>query len=401
MELSVRLRLSLLMFLEYFIWGSWYVTMGSYILAGLKGDAIQVGVSYANLSIAAIISPFFVGLIADRFFSAQKVLGILHIAGSLTLYLVSVTLDFNEFWWLILLYTLLYMPTTSLANSISFSRMKDPGKEFPAIRVLGTIGWIAAGILISYLNIESSATTFRIAAGCSLLLGIFSFFLPDTPIRKQTNSISSILGLDALVLFKNRSFSVFILASVLICIPLSFYYGFTNAFLNDIGIENAAGKMTLGQASEILFMLLMPFFFYRLGFKKMLLFGMTAWIIRYLFFAFGDAGSNMWMLYAGIILHGICYDFFFVAGQIFVDNKAGESVKSAAQGMLTFATYGVGMLIGSYVSGFLTEKYSSTINGVLHYQWQSVWLIPAAIAFVVTMLFMFFFSEKNADQELS
>jgi nucleoside transporter len=384
------------MFLEYFIWGAWYVTMGSYILSGLKGDAIQVGISYANLSIAAIISPFFVGLIADRYFSAQKVLGVLHLAGAATLYLVSTTQDFNNFWWLILLYTLLYMPTTSLANSISFSQMKDPGKEFPAIRVLGTIGWIVAGLLISFLNIESSAMTFRIAAGCSLLLGIFSFFLPDTPIRKQSNSISSILGLDALVLLKKRSFSIFMLASVLICIPLSFYYGFTNAFLNDIGIENAAGKMTLGQASEILFMLLMPFFFHRLGFKKMLLLGMVAWIIRYLFFAFGDAGANVWMLYAGIILHGICYDFFFVAGQIFVDNKAGESVKSAAQGMLTFATYGVGMLIGSYVSGFLTEKYSSSINGVLHYQWQSVWLIPAVIALAVTLLFTLFFTEKDS-----
>jgi nucleoside transporter len=387
------------MFLEYFIWGAWYVTMGSYIISGLKGNAIEVGVSYANLSIAAIISPFFVGLIADRFFSAQKVLGILHLAGAVTLYLVSTTQDFNVFWWLILLYTLLYMPTTSLANSISFSQMKDTGKEFPAVRVLGTIGWIAAGLLISYLNIESSAMTFRIAAGCSLLLGIYSFFLPNTPPRNQNNSISSILGLDALVLLKDRSFSIFIIASVLICIPLSFYYGFTNAFLNDIGIENAAGKMTLGQASEILFMLLIPFFFYRLGFKKMLLIGMAAWVIRYLFFAFGDADANTWMLYAGIILHGVCYDFFFVAGQIFVDNKAGGSVKSAAQGMLTFATYGLGMLIGSYASGFLTEKYSSTINGVLHYQWQSVWLIPAAIALLVTLLFALFFTDKSTVQE--
>jgi nucleoside transporter len=387
------------MFLEYFIWGAWYVTMGSYIISGLKGNAIEVGVSYANLSIAAIISPFFVGLIADRFFYAQKVLGILHLAGAVTLYLVSTTQDFNVFWWLILLYTLLYMPTTSLANSISFSQMKDTGKEFPAVRVLGTIGWIAAGLLISYLNIESSAMTFRIAAGCSLLLGIYSFFLPNTPPRNQNNSISSILGLDALVLLKDRSFSIFIIASVLICIPLSFYYGFTNAFLNDIGIENAAGKMTLGQASEILFMLLIPFFFYRLGFKKMLLIGMAAWVIRYLFFAFGDADANTWMLYAGIILHGVCYDFFFVAGQIFVDNKAGGSVKSAAQGMLTFATYGLGMLIGSYASGFLTEKYSSTINGVLHYQWQSVWLIPAAIALLVTLLFALFFTDKSTVQE--
>lgn len=382
------------MFLQYFIWGAWYVTMGTYILSNLKGSAIQVGAAYANLSIAAIISPFFVGLIADRFLSAQKVLGLLHLSGAIILFYVSTIEEFNSFWWLILLYTLLYMPTIALTNSVSFSQMKNPGKEFPAIRVLGTVGWIVAGLMIGFMKIESSALTFRIAALSSLVLGAFSFFLPNIPPHADKAKLSSILGLDALVLFKSRSFIIFFISSILICIPLSFYYGFANPFLNDIGMRNAAGKMTLGQASEFLFMLLIPFLFVRLGFKKMLLLGMAAWVIRYLFFAFGDIGSNLWMLYAGIILHGICYDFFFVTGQIYTDNKAGERIKSSAQGLITFATYGLGMLIGSLTSGFLTEKYASTVNDIIHYQWKSIWLIPCALAGVVMIIFALTFKEK-------
>lgn len=385
------------MFLQYFVWGAWYVTMGTYLFKTLSADAIQIGSSYANLSIAAIISPFFVGLIADRFFSAQKVLGILHLLGAATLYYTSTVLEFNNFWWLILLYTLLYMPTISLSNSVSFAQMKDAGKQFPGVRVFGTLGWIVAGLIIGFMKIESSPLTFQIAAACSLVLGIFSFFLPDTPAKKQEANIASILGLDALVMFKSRSFTVFFITSILICIPLAFYYGFTNPFLNDIGVENAAGIMTLGQASEVLFMLLMPLLFIRLGVKKMLLIGMFAWVVRYLFFSYGDVGAGMWMLYGGIILHGICYDFFFVTGQIYIDNKAGQSMKSAAQGMITFATYGVGMLIGSYVSGFLTQQYASTVNGILQYDWKSIWFVPASIALVVIIIFAIFFKERESS----
>lgn len=395
MQNSIRLRLSSLMFLEYFIWGSWYVTMGTYLFTNFKTDAIQVGSSYANLSVAAIISPFFVGLIADRFFAAQKVLGVLHLMGAVTLYYISTIGDFGSFWWLILLYTLLYMPTMALANSISFSQLKDPGKEFPAIRVFGTVGWIAAGLVISFLGMESSAVTFQIAAASSLLLGLFSFFLPDTPVKKNTSkSLSAILGLDALVLFKNRSFIVFFISSIVICIPLSFYYSFTNSFLNDIGVSNTAGKMTLGQASEFFFMLAIPFFFSRLGVKKMLIIGIAAWITRYLLFAYGNVDANMWMLYAGIILHGVCYDFFFVTGQIYTDAKAGEAIKNAAQGLITFATYGVGMLIGSYVSGFITENYAVTLNNETSYQWEQVWLMPAMIAGFVLITFAILFKDR-------
>lgn len=397
MRKSVRLRLSILMLMEYFIWGAWYVTMGTYLLTYLKADALQVGAAYANLSIAAIISPFFVGLIADRFFSAQKVLAVLHLIGAATLYYVSTVKNFGDFWWLILLYTLLYMPTMSLTNAISFSQMEDPGKEFPRIRVFGTLGWIAAGLLIGFMELEASYMTFRIAAGCSLVLGVLSFFLPNTPPTKKTASVASILGLDALVLFKNSSFVVFFVSSVIICIPLAFYYSFANPFLNDIGMENAAGKMTLGQVSEFLFLLLMPLALSRFGIKKVMLIGMFAWAARYLFFSFGNVESAIWMIYLGIILHGICYDFFFVSGQIYIDKKAKGAFRNSAQGLITFATYGVGMLVGSFVSGSVTENFQQTINGSLNYMWQSIWMVPGTIALAVGILFMFFFKEKSAS----
>ena len=394
MKKSVRLRLSVLMLMEYFVWGAWYVTMGTYLLTTLKSDAVQVGAAYANLSIAAIFSPFFVGLIADRFFSAQKVLGILHLMGAITLYYISTLDNFQDFWWLILLYTLLYMPTISLANSISFSHMENPDKEFPRIRVFGTLGWIVAGLLIGFMDLEASHMTFQIAAGCSVILGILSFFLPDTPPKEKKASVASILGLDAVELFKNRSFVVFFVSSIVICIPLAFYYSFANPFLNDIGMENAAGKMTLGQVSEFLFMLLMPLAFGKLGIKKVMLIGMFAWVARYLLFAFGDVGPSAWMLYLGIILHGVCYDFFFVSGQIYIDKKAKRSFRNSAQGLITLATYGVGMLIGSYVSGMVTENFQSTVNGSLNYMWQSIWLVPGGIALATGVLFMFLFRER-------
>lgn len=389
------------MFLEYFIWGAWYVTMGTYLFANFQASALQVGSSYANLSIAAIISPFFIGLIADRYFAAQKVMAVLHLVGAIVLYYLSSVKEFNDFWWLILLYTLLYMPTMALANSISFHQMKDGGKDFPMIRVFGTVGWIAAGLMIGFLGLESSNLTFKIAALASFLLGVFSFFLPNIPVKeKSDNKLSSILGLHALVLFKSRSFIIFFVASITICIPLSFYYSFTNSFLNDIGMGNAASKMTLGQVSEFAFMLLIPFMFRRLGVKKMIMIGIGAWIIRYLLFAYGNVTSNVWMLYFGIVLHGICYDFFFVTGQIYTDNKAGDAIKSAAQGIVTFATYGVGMLIGSYLSGLLTESFVTPQGSEFMFDWRMVWLVPCFIAVVILLVFGLFFKDKAAKQKV-
>jgi len=393
MKPTVITKLSLMMLLEYFIWGSWYVTMSTYMSQFLGASGVQIGAAYSALAIATMISPFFIGMVADRYFAAQRIMGVLHLAGAVLLYFATQIHDNTAFYWIVLFYSLLYMPTIALSNSIAFHQMSDPGRMFPWIRVFGTVGWIVSGLMITGLQIEGTEFTFRMAAIASLVLGLFSFFLPETPPKGKVanTSASGALGTEAFVLFKNKPYLVFFIAAVLVCIPLSFYYGFANLFLNEAGMENAAGKMTLGQVSEALFILAIPFLFYRIGVKNMVLIGMVAWFLRYVCFANGDTGSNLWMLYTGIVLHGICYDFFFVTGYMYTEKKAGEKIKNAAQGLFTFATYGLGMFIGTWVSGFVADHY--TVNG--HYNWPSIWYVPAGIAVFVLVYFIIFFREKK------
>ncbi len=396
MTQTIRLKLSVMMFLEFFIWGAWYVTMGTYLLKTLSFSGTESGAAYGTTALAAIVSPFFVGMVADRFFATEKVLAALHLIGAGLLYWVSTLPNFGSFYWVLLAYALCYMPTLALTNALAFHQMKDPQKEFPGIRVLGTVGWIVAGVVISALSAESLALQFRLAAGASLALGLFAFTLPHTPPAKLGHAVSvrDVLGLDALQLMKDRSFAIFVLGSFLVCIPLQFYYAFLNPFLNEIGRTSTAVTQSLGQVSEVGFMLLMPFFFVRLGVKKMLLVGMAAWMARYLLFAFGDNHGLVWMLFLGILLHGVCYDFFFVTGQIYVDAKAPLHIRAAAQGFITFVTYGVGMFIGSYLSGWIVDQYV-TPGG---HDWRTIWLIPAAMAFAVLALFAAFFSGREEAQ---
>ncbi|WP_018612969.1 nucleoside permease [Segetibacter koreensis] len=410
MKSAIRFRLSTMMFLNFFIWGAWYVTMGTY-LKSIKGVTdVQVGIAYGTQSLGAIIAPFFVGLIADKFFSAQKILGVLHLGGAAALYYLTIVDNFSAFYPGLLIYMILFMPTLALINAVSFNQVGDPEKDFAKIRVWGTIGWIVAGLIIGWMAWEqtnSLVLTFRLAAAVSFIMGLFSFTLPDTPPTKAGTKVTfgEIIGLDAIGLLKDRNFLIFFLSSLLICIPLAFYYQETNIFLNELKVQGAAGKMALGQMSELVFMILMPFFFVRLGVKKMLLFGMAAWAARYLFFGFGNTGSGMWMLYAGIILHGVCYDFFFVTGQIYTNDKAGDKFRASAQGMITLATYGVGMLIGFWVAGLVAEKYS-VADG---HDWKNIWMIPAAISAVVFILYAVFFrddkrkiiSESEAEKGLA
>lgn len=396
MKQKTRIQLSAMMFLEFFIWGSWYVTMGTYLDKILHADGVQVGAAYSAMAIATIISPFFVGMIADRYFAAQKLLGVLHLAGAVLLYYLTTIDNPTSFYWVLLLYSLMYAPTLALANSVAFRQMSDPGKEFASIRVLGTIGWIATGWLIDkvfHISTDELAFTFKMAAGASILLGLLSFFLPDTPPKSKgiTATFSQILGSDAFILFKDRSFITFFIASILICIPLSFYYSFTNLYLTEAGMKNVTSNMTFGQFSEALFILLIPFFFRRLGVKWMIALGMIAWALRFLCFGYGDAGSGLWLFYAGIILHGVCFDFFFVTGQIYTDSKAGVKIQSQAQGMITMATYGIGMWIGTLLSGYVKDHY--TINNVV--QWRDIWMVPAAIAAAVLVLFVLFFKDNR------
>jgi len=384
--------LSLMMFLQYYVWGSWYVTMGTFMTEFLGSTGIQIGAAYSALAIATMISPFFIGMVADRFFPAQKLMGLLHLAGGVLLFMASRIESNGPFYWVILVYSLVYMPTIALSNSVAFRQMTDPGKQFPVVRVFGTIGWVVSGFMIAILGIEKTPSTFYMAALVSGGLGLYSFTLPDTPpLAKAASSMKSLLGVDAFVLFRNRPYLIFFIAAIFVCIPLSFYFGFANLYLNQSGMENVAGKMVMGQISEALFILAIPFLFNNIGVKKMLIIGMTAWLARYLFFAFGNMGSNAWMLYAGIILHGVCYDFFFVTGYMYTEKKSNERIKNAAQGLFTFVTYGLGMFIGTWVSGFVTTYYSVNHS----YNWPRIWFIPAYIALAVLILFVFFFREKK------
>jgi nucleoside transporter len=392
MKSSVKFQLMSMMFLMFFGWGAWYGQMSKYLLDNLHATGDQVGNAYTTFAIASIFAPFFVGLISDRFFAAQKVMGFLNILGGVILYFLSLERDPEAFFWYILAYTLCFAPNLALSNSIAMNQMSNPEKEFPSIRVTGTIAWIVVTNIIGFYALGDKVAIFEIAMYTSFLLGIYSFTLPNTPPKADKNaSVAQILGLDALKLFKDRSFLIFFISSILICIPLSFYYAMANPSLTDAHMSNVENKMSLGQASEVIFMLLIPIAFTRLGVKKMLVVGLVAWIVRFLCFGYGDGISSEWILYIGIILHGVCYDFFFVTGQIYTDQKAGEKIKNSAQGLITFATYGIGMGIGSKLSGIVLDYY--TVNEVK--DWQSVWMVPAAIAGVVLLLFVFFFSEKK------
>jgi nucleoside transporter len=387
--------LAMMMFLNFVIWGCWYVTISTYLTSTLNFSGTQAGAVFGTTALASIISPFFVGLIADRFFSTERVLSALHLIGAVFLYLVTRVHSFGAVYGLMLAYCLCYFPTLALTTSITLKNCSD-ARRFPLFRVFGTLGWIAIGLVIGQLRIEASVTPFLLAAGSSVVMALLCLTLPHTPPAGKGKAITArdILGLDALVMLKNRSYLVFAIASILACIPLTFYFSFTNAYLNAVGVVNAAGKMTLGQASEVGMMLAMPFIFRRMSVKSILLLGLAAWSMRYGLLAYGNAGPRMWMFYIAILVHGVCYDFFFVTGQLYTDQEAPAELRNTAQGFYTFLTYGVGMLIGSLLSGVAVDFFTTGTAPNLVRHWTGFWLSSALGALVLFVPIALFFRGK-------
>ncbi|HCT3930324.1 TPA: MFS transporter [Citrobacter koseri] len=392
-------RLSLMMFLQFFIWGSWSVTLGlvmtQYNMSLLIGDAFSAG------PIASILSPFVLGMLVDRFFASQKVMAVMHVAGAAILWFVPQALVAQNGALLIGLlfgYTLCYMPTLALTNNIAFHSLSDKDKTFPIVRVFGTIGWIVAGIFIGVTGISDTTGIFTLAALCSVILALYSLTLPHTPAPAKglPVKIRDLFCADAFALLKTRHFFVFSLCATLISVPLGTYYAYTASFLADAGVGDVSTAMSFGQMSEIVFMLVIPFLFRRLGVKYMLLIGMCAWFVRYAFFALGISEEGRFLLYLGILLHGVCYDFFFVVGFIYTDRIAGEKVKGQAQSMIVMFTYGIGMLLGSQISGAL---YNRLVAGqAVPQAWVTFWWLPAVAAAVIAAIFLFAFKYDEKEQ---
>ena len=396
MPSSTSIRLAIMMFFNFVIWGCWYSTISTYLTTKLNFSGTEAGSVFGTAALACILSPFFVGMVADRFFSTERVLAALHLVGAAILYLVAQAHTFRAIYPLMLAYCLCYFPTLALTTSITLKNCPDP-RRFPLFRVFGTFGWIAVSQVLSYFSLEGSSNQFLLAAGVSVAMGLYCLTLPHTPPagRGKKITVREVLGLDCLVMLKKRSYFIFAVCSILACIPLTFYFSFVNAYLNDVGVSNAASKMSLGQVSEVGVMIAMPLIFRRLSVKGILLLGLAAWALRYALLAYGNPGALVWMFYIAIIVHGVCFDFFFVTGMLYTDQEAPSSLRNTAQGFYTFLTYGIGMFIGSELSGVALDYFTAGPASHQVHHWMSFWLTSSTGALVLFVAIAIFFADRT------
>ncbi|MCX6889573.1 MAG: MFS transporter [Verrucomicrobia bacterium] len=393
---TLYLRLAAMVFLHYFVWSCWYNTMAVY-LGKLNFTGTQIGLAYGTTAIGALISPFIIGVIADRFVPAQRLLGVLHLLGAGLLWWISQQTAFNIFYPSLIVYTLTYMAGHGLINTITLTHTPNPAKWFPIVMVAASAGWIVAANVINFAELADNNGMFKLACGVALAVALYSFTLPNTPPKGDTGPVSAskLLGLDALKLFKDRSFAVFMFCSFLICIPLSFYFTWTSAFLSEMNVADYASKMTLGQVSEVGFLLLLPILLPFLGAKRIMILGMAAWALRFALFAyFHEQPTATWMILGGILLHGMSYDFIFVMGRMYVDKAAGDSLRASAQGLHAVFTLGAGMFVGSWLAGVVAQNYT---NAAGVHDWKSIWLVPAIMSAVLIPVFLALFREKSAE----
>jgi nucleoside transporter len=403
----IKVRLATMMFIQYIIWGSWYVVLNTYLTTTLGFSGTQAGAAFGTTALASLVAPFFVGLVADKFFATERVMATLYAVSAVLIFMVTQVTSFAAVYTLLLGFCLCYFPTIALTNAITMRQLADPGRDFPIIRMFGTIGWIVINLIVGFLKVEASPTPFIFAAAAAIVMCIFSLVaLPHTPppARGQKVTIRSVLGLDALAMMKDRSYFIFVVASFLACIPLTFYYSFTNLYLNEVGVANAAGKMSLGQVSEVGMMLAMPLVFRAFTVRGILLMGLGSWALRYVLLAYGDPGPAVWMFYLAILLHGVCFDFFFVTGQLYTNQEAPKHLRNTAQGFITVVTYGFGMLVGSFLSGYALDYFTTTTGGAVARDWMSFWLSSAAMSAAIGLLVMIFFTSRakiRAEEKLA
>lgn len=399
MQVSLKIKLSTFNFLQYFIWGSWYVSMGTYLANTLKFSGQQIGAAYGAFAIGSMISPFIIGLIADRYFASEKLLAVLGILGGIVMCLLPQLTDFGSFYPMLILYCALYAPTLALGNSLAFHNLPDAKADFPRVKRFASVGWIVGGVVLSLLHGEQSSLQWYLAGASSILFGLFALTLPHTPPKKTGANIrlGELLGLDALALLKKPSFAVFIVCMFLICIPLYFYFVIMGIYLTELKWERIAATMSLAQVADVITLSLLPFILKRIGYKKTICIGILAWAIRYFMLAgsFSPATATAALIIGAILLHGVCYDFLFIAGQLYVDEESSERMRGACQGFIAFILWGLGAFVGTMLAGKVLDLHAITdaAGMVTGYDWQKIWLTPAWLSLGVMLICVLFFRD--------